>query len=175
MEPVTGVIRTDRLILRRFELSDVEDMLKNWISDPDVQSGYGEPAYQNRTDVVELLESWLPQYRWAIVHLGSGENIGHVSFCRLYEAEKTAEIEYCIGKAWWGQGMAAEAVAAFIQYIFRNTGIAKLEAFHRAENPASGRVLQKAGMKRADTVLRFGDKSKVPDGDVCYTITREAD
>ena len=71
-----------------------------------------------------------------------------ISFCRLYEKANTAEIEYCIGKAFWNNGYITEAVKAFIEYTFQNTIITKLEAFHRIENPASGKVMQKAGKSR---------------------------
>ena len=102
----------------------------------------------------------------------TNENIGHISFCRLYEKVNAAEIEYCIGKAFWNNGYIIEAVKAFIEYTFQNTVITKLEAFHRIENPASGKVLQKVGMKQVDNVLRFFDLPKAPDGDISYGITK---
>jgi ribosomal-protein-alanine N-acetyltransferase len=136
-------------------------MLKNWIADPDVQCEYGEPVYTTEQAVVKLLNTWKHQYRWAIVLKETSENIGHVSFCRLYEDIATAEIEYCIGKTFWGRGIAAEAVRAFIRHTFQNTSIAKIEAFHRRENPNSGRVLQKSDMLRVDNVVRFRQRSDV--------------
>lgn len=167
------LIDTGRLILRKFRISDINDMIKNWISYPEVQSCYGEPIFTDRQTIVELLEKWSTQYRWAIILKEMEENIGHVSFCRLYEVKQTAEIEYCIGKSFWGKGFATEAVRGFIEYTFRNTKLSKLEAFHMITNPASGRVLQKSGMSITDNILRFSELSKAPDGDICYAITKE--
>ncbi|MCL2199431.1 MAG: GNAT family N-acetyltransferase [Defluviitaleaceae bacterium] len=166
------MVNTERLFLRNFSNSDAGDMLKNWISDEDVQSSYGEPVYTNTQSVLVLLEKWLSEYRFAIILKETNENIGHVSFCRYYEKENTAEIEYCIGKSFWNKGFATEAIKAFIKYTFENTSITKLEAFHRIENPASGRVLQKAGMKPVANVLRFSELEKAPDGDICYAIMK---
>jgi len=172
MSPISDIIETERLLLRKFSIYDVEDMLKNWISDSDVQSGYGEPVLTDRYDVCMLLEKWVIQYKWAIILKNTNENIGHVSFCRLYEKANTAEIEYYIGKAFWNNGYITEAVKAFIEYTFQNTIITKLEAFHRIENPASGKVMQKAGMKQVINVLRFFDLPKAPDSYICYAITK---
>ena len=95
----SSVIETERLLLRKFLFADIDDMLKNWISDFEVQSEYGEPTITDKNEVKKLLDKWLLQYRWAIILKETNENIGHVSFCRLYEEVNTAEIEYCIGKS----------------------------------------------------------------------------
>jgi len=169
----TAQFQTNRLLLRKFRNTDIEDMLKNWISDPDVQSGYGEPAFTSPQQVAELLKSWEGQYRWAIILKETGENIGHVSFCRLYAGIGVAEVEYCVGKAFWGKGFITEALEAFIRHTFTSTSITKIEAFHRIGNPASGRVLQKSGFLAAENVMRFSDLTKAPEGDICYAITKE--
>ena len=103
-------IETERLLLRPFEEKDAEDMLRNWAGDPDIQNEYGEPVYTDITQVSELLrmytdpESPKSRYRWAIIAKDSGENIGQIAFCKVWEDCSTAEIEYCIGKSFWGHG-----------------------------------------------------------------------
>ena len=166
-------IHTERLLLRAFTLGDIPAMLKNWAADPDVQKEYGEPVYATAEAAASLLRMWEGQYRWAIILKGSGENIGHISFCRVYLQEKVGEVEYCIGKAYWGQGLAPEAARAFLHHTFLHTPIERVEAFHRRANPGSGRVLQKAGMQPVDTVMRFSNLSAPPAEDICYAITRE--
>ena len=44
----TSVIETERLILRKFEYTDDESMLKYWISFPEIQSLYSEPVYSTK-------------------------------------------------------------------------------------------------------------------------------
>ncbi|NRY58925.1 hypothetical protein [Clostridium beijerinckii] len=44
-------IETERLILRKFEYTDDENMLKYWISDPEIQSLYSEPVYSTKQEV----------------------------------------------------------------------------------------------------------------------------
>jgi len=138
-------IRTDRLLLRRFSPSDIPDMLKNWISDPDVQSGYGEPVYLTAESAAELLRRWQGQYRWAIVLRDTGENIGHVSFCRLYENVLTGEIEYCIGKI-IGKGHRGGGRLGFSSpYVFeyaahKNRGVLPGRKRGFRPRPAKGRI-----------------------------------
>lgn len=151
-------------------------MLRNWAADPDIQNEYGEPVYSDITQVSELLREYTAgeksRYRWAVIERSSGENIGQIAFCKLWEDCRTAEIEYCIGKRFWGKGYAGEALAGLIRYAFENTGFERLEAYHRAENLKSGRVLEKSAMHKTDTVQRFVREGVIPDGEVCYCIER---
>ena len=167
-------IYSERLFLRKFEIGDIDNMLKNWIADPAVQSEYGEPTYETKDSVKKLLSKWdTEQFRLAIILKDNMENIGQVGLCRHYPEEKTAEIEYCIGKKYWGNGYAAEAVNLFIDFTFSNSNIEKIEAFYRIENPNSGKVLKKIGMSIVPNVKRFEIQGKIPEGEICYAITKE--
>ncbi|MBQ3125623.1 MAG: GNAT family N-acetyltransferase [Clostridia bacterium] len=175
----THPIETPRLFLRAFTDEDCGEMLQNWISNPKVQFAYGEQVYSNAEEVGALLNRWkvgyarLDFYRWAIVEKASGENIGQIAFCRVYEDCRTAEIEYCIGEPFWGNGYANEALSAVIDFVFQHSDFCRLEAYHRAENRKSGRVLEKSPMHLTDTVQRFLRENQPPHGEVCYCITKE--
>jgi len=170
---------TARLICRRFNAEDDKDMLNNWAADPDIQFEYGEPVYTDIYQVRGLLSKYIESYsapdsyRWAIIEKTSGQNIGQIALCKVYSDCCTAEIEYCIGKSFWGSGYAGEALSGLMRFIFNNTGFQKLEAYHRVENVKSGRVLEKSRMHITDTVQRFVRENKEPVGEVCYCITRD--
>jgi ribosomal-protein-alanine N-acetyltransferase len=57
-----------------------------------------------------------------------------------------AELGYWIGVDYWGQGYMTEAVRRVIQYGFEGMGLERIDAWHFMNNPASGRVMEKAGM-----------------------------
>lgn len=57
-----------------------------------------------------------------------------------------AELGYWIGVDYWGQGYMTEAVRRVIQYGFEDMGLERIDAWHFMHNPASARVMQKAGM-----------------------------
>lgn len=172
-------IETSRLLLRPFMLGDCNDMFENWVSNPKVQSEYGEPTYSTEDEAMQLLEKWIEQYenfdfyRWAIIEKQSQQNIGQIAFCKVYSDCCTAEIEYCIGENFWGNGYAGEALDAIIDYTFTKTEFNKLEAFYREANPKSGRVLEKSKMSKTDNVERFIRKNKSPHDEICYAIIKD--
>jgi RimJ/RimL family protein N-acetyltransferase len=57
----------------------------------------------------------------------------------------TAEFGYWLGEEFWGKGIMTEAVTAFVNYCFENFSLNRIFASAYANNPASARVLEKAG------------------------------
>ena len=168
------MIETERLLLKHFGGTDKEirDMLKNWISDPAVQAEYGEPVYTTFKAAEELAKKYQEEpYRWAVWEKKSGECIGQIAFCKVWDEIRTAEIEYCIGQTFQGNRYAGESLKAVIDYTFTHTGFEKLEAFHRKENPRTGRVLIQSSMHPAGTVERFRRRNIQPENEICYCIT----
>lgn len=176
----TGTVsfETERLICRPFIETDWQDMFRNWAADPCIQYEYGEPVYDTPEKVKGLLSEYIDKYeqpdfyRWSIIEKKSMENIGQIAFCRVYSDRKTAEIEYCIGKKFWGHGYAGEALSALIEHTFSTTDFIKLEAYHRKENKNSGRVLEKSPMHITDNVERFSREGIIPHGEICYCINK---
>lgn len=175
----TRTIETKRLYLRKFIDKDIDDMYNNWASNPKIQMEYGEPVYKTKEMVRELLDKWILNYdnsnfyRWAIILKESSVNIGQIAFCRVYEDIATAEIEYCICEDYWGNGYALEALNTVLEYMLFNSDFKKFEAYHRESNFKSGRVLEKTMMKKVPTIRRFELLEKNPEGEVCYSITKE--
>ena len=170
------MITTERLVLQNFTGTEKEihEMLKNWISDPGVQSGYEEPVYKSKTDLQPLLARYTAEpYRWAIYENRSHQCIGQIAFCKVWDDVKTAEIEYCIGAGFQGNGYAGEALSAVIGYTFSQTDFRRLEAYHRTDNPRSGRVLKKSSMHLTDTIERFRREDTEQENKVCYGITAD--
>jgi [ribosomal protein S5]-alanine N-acetyltransferase len=62
-------------------------------------------------------------------------------------AHNRADLGYWIGVPYWNQGYCTEAVVATIRYGFAVLGYHKISARHMVINPASGKVMEKAGMK----------------------------
>jgi RimJ/RimL family protein N-acetyltransferase len=78
----------------------------------------------------------------------------------LTREHSRAELGYWIGKPYWNRGYATEAARAVLRYGFEVLGLNRVWAHHFARNPASGRVLEKIGMKcegtRRQHVLKWG-------------------
>ena len=63
----TNTIETKRLILRRFEYTDDDAMLKYWVADEKIQSLYSEPVYATKEEVKGLLDK-LPQEETLLIY-----------------------------------------------------------------------------------------------------------
>jgi RimJ/RimL family protein N-acetyltransferase len=94
-----------------------------------------------------------PTLNFAIVL--EGEAIGGLGLERRSDMFRCGlELGYWLGEPFWGRGIAAEAVRALVAYAFATfPDVAVVQAHHLAANPASGRVLSKAGF-RLDGRLR---------------------
>lgn len=72
--------------------------------------------------------------------------IGEISLGVRKEYEK-ASLGYWVGKPYWNQGYCTEAALAVLRYGFEVLRLNRIFATHFTRNPASGRVMQKIGMK----------------------------
>lgn len=57
------------------------------------------------------------------------------------------EIGYCIGRKYWNKGITSEALASLIKFFFEEVEVKRVEARHDSNNPNSGKVMEKCGMK----------------------------
>ncbi len=156
----TKRIETDRLILRPFVLTDAEAMYRNWACDPEVTKFLTWPPYKSVDTAKEILGIWAKQYadktfyQWAIELKALGEPIGSISVVNHDDRVDMAEIGFCIGKSWWGQGIMTEAMKAVMAYLFDEVGAQRIEAGHDPNNPASGAVQRKCGLQYEGTFRR---------------------
>ena len=156
----TKKLETERLILRPFVLEDAEAMYRNWASDPEVTKFLSWPTYKSVEDANYILNIWVPQYedmtfyQWAIELKELGEPIGSISVVNHDDLVEMAEIGFCVGKNWWGQGIMTEAAKSVINFLFGDVGVQRIEAGHDPNNPASGAVQRKCGLKYEGTLRR---------------------
>lgn len=149
-----GTIRleTERLILRRVSLGDVEPAFKNWVNDERVTRFLTWQPHGDESVTEEVFKSWVGSYekkdfyQWVIVPKYLGEPIGTISGIRPNDEEKIIEIGYCIGYDFWGKGYTAEALKKVLAFLMDDVGYETIYAKHASANPNSGKVMQKAGM-----------------------------
>lgn len=155
----TEEIKTQRLTLRRFEVSDAQAMFDNWASDPEVTRFLTWQPYSSADDAVKTLTEWCGCYQkpdfynWAIEY--AGEVVGNISVVRHDDRSELAELGYCIGSKFWGHGIMTEAAGAVIAFLFEQVGVNRVSIEHAVKNPASGRVAQKCGLKYEGTKREY--------------------
>lgn len=176
-----GTVRleTDRLILRRFAAADREAVFANWASDARVTEFLRWPPHKDSAVTARVLQDWIDGYKndtcyqWAIVLKETDEPIGTISAVDLDEKTDKIHIGYCIGHAFWHRGYTSEALARVIAFFFDEVMANRIESQHDPDNPNSGKVMQKCGMRYEGT-LRKADFSNRGVVDACmYALLRE--
>ena len=169
----TKTLDTQRLTLRKAMMEDAQPMFDNWASDPEVTRYLTWPTHTSSQVSAMVIDSWMEGcrkedfYQWMIVLKQTNEPIGSISVVAHDDAVAKAEIGYCIGKRWWGQGIMTEALQAVMDYLFDEVGMNRIEACHDPHNPASGAVMKKCGMQYEGT-LRQAGKNNQGLCDICY-------
>ena len=161
----TKTIETDRLILRQFTMEDAPAMFRNWANDDEVTKHLTWPTHSDVEVTKMVLSDWTSHYakpdfyNWAIVlKENGGEPIGNISVVRINHNTECAAMGYCMSRAHWRKGVMPEALKAVVDFLFDEVGFNRIEAEHDVNNPASGRVMEKAGLRYEGT-LRQGSRN----------------
>ena len=154
----TITLETERLILRKFKLEDAKDMYNNWATDKECNKYLTWPLHKSIEETKEVIQKWIDEYgngsyNWVVELKNTNELIGSISVVRMHKKDLNCEIGYCYGSKYWGNGYASEALKKVIDYLLNDCNFHLLEARHISGNPASGRVMEKAGMKK-EAVLK---------------------
>lgn len=150
-------IETGRLVLRAWKAEDAEECYK-YASDPDIGPNAGWPVHTNVEDSMFIIETVLSEPEtYAIVSKETGLPIGSVGIKRGNKSEavtnsKEAEIGCWIGKPYWNNGYATEAVMALIGRCFNNLKCSGIWYCYYLGNEKSRRVAEKCGFKYHHTV-----------------------
>jgi [ribosomal protein S5]-alanine N-acetyltransferase len=151
-------IETERLLLRRMRLDDAEAMFA-YASDPEVTRYVPWDTHHSIEDSESFLTFAIEGYErgdfggWGVVLKDSGVFIGTCGLDAGYAPEHArAELGYVLSREHWGKGLMLEAVRAVIRFGFGRIGLNRIEARCIAENTASARVMEKAGMTYEGTL-----------------------
>jgi RimJ/RimL family protein N-acetyltransferase len=152
-------LETQRLLLRRFTMADVDDLV-NLDADPDVMRFVTGGVLTSREEIeTEFLPAFLGYYQryegfgfWAAVEKATGEFLGWFHFRPRPDAVPgEIELGYRLRKSAWGKGYATEGSRALIGKGFSEFGVQRVVAEAMAVNTASRRVMEKAGLKLVRT------------------------
>jgi ribosomal-protein-alanine N-acetyltransferase len=166
-------LETPRLYLRRLTLEDAGEMYRNWASQEEVARYMSWPACKSLKEAEERLADWQKRYDnptmcyWGLVLKDTGKPIGTILLQPESEHAALGLVTYCLGKDWWGNGYMAEALKRVLAFGFDDIGYNLIHTWHAVSNPASGRVMEKAGMQR-EAVLRQRDKTYLGYEDCIY-------
>lgn len=153
-----------------------------------VQRLAGDPAIADVTLNIPhpyedgIAEAWIGTHKqvfeegqgvvFAVALAASDELVGCISLTGISSRFRRAEMGYWMGKPYWNRGYASEAARALIGYAFQDLGLHRVFATHLVRNPASGRVMQKAGMTYEGTLREHAGKEGRLEDLALYGILR---
>jgi RimJ/RimL family protein N-acetyltransferase len=153
------------LRLRRWRTDDADAVLAAQ-SDRDIRAWAGGHAVITREDALALLHRLTNQANrasWAVTDTATGELLGSVTVHSIDPVRGDAKVGYWTAPPARGRGVAATAVDTACRWVFATFPVDRIELFHAAANPASGRVAAKAGFTceaRLRRAYRYGDGVK---------------
>ncbi len=110
---------------------------------------------------------------FAIALKATEQLIGTVGLREIDQEHSQAEMGLWVAVNAWGKGYATEASSAVLRFGFKELELNRIYAHHMVRNPASGRVLEKIGMKREGLLRQRVRKWGVFEDVVLLAILRE--
>ena len=146
------ILETDRLILRRFLRTDLEDLVSLY-RDPDIRRFFpeGTLTYEETKEELEWFlhgHSEQPELGlWATIHKESDRFIGRCGLLPwTIDGRAEVEVAYLLDKAYWGQGLATEAALGIRTYAFDRLHLSRLVCLIDPRNEKSANVAKRIGM-----------------------------
>jgi ribosomal-protein-alanine N-acetyltransferase len=144
------ILKTEHLILREMIPADAAAIFRIR-GDYEVTKYNIGAAYEGLEQAEDLIAGMAQAYReekeirWGITSKSDDTVIGMIGYNYWIRRDARGSVGYDLARAYWGQGIMTEALKAVIKFGFEHMGLNRIEADADARNPASARVLAKAG------------------------------
>ena len=151
---------TARLVARPPRGEDAPAVFAAYANDPEVTRYLAWRAYDRVEPLAIFLresaanwEKGAGHYAWLLSLRGTEPPIGSIGV--TFENGGRAMFGYVLAKKFWQRGLAAEALTHLVDWALAQPGIFRAYAFCDVDNPASARVMEKAGMVREGVLRRW--------------------
>lgn len=146
------MIRTDRLLLRRWRESDREPFA-SMNADPAVMEHMQGVLPRERSDAfLDRIEAHWDEHGWGLWAVEVPEDVPFVGYVGLWPAEYIAdgmvEVGWRLAREHWGHGYATEAGREALQFGFSDVGLTEIVSFTVPQNVRSRRVMERIGLVR---------------------------
>ena len=170
------IIRTPQVIIRPWEMADASSIVK-FANNPKIAENMrdGFPHPYTLTDAERFITMATTTTSALLLAIEvNGEAAGGIGVTPLAnEYRKTADIGYWLAEPYWGKGIVTAAVKALIPIAFEHFDIVRIQAGVYSTNPASMRVLEKAGFEREAMHKKAVFKNGVVMDEIVFVRFRE--
>jgi RimJ/RimL family protein N-acetyltransferase len=154
-------IETERLILRPATPADLDAWTARIFADPEVTrfvpARITEPRARAERMLTFITDTWTQRGygEWLVTDKTDGQLLGHCGLGYLADTSEI-EIDYALATAYWGKGIATEAVCASLRFGFEAVQLDRIIGLVVPEHTASRRVLEHAGFVYQQDAPYFG-------------------
>lgn len=156
------IIETERLILRKLETKDINDLFEI-LSSERVTKYYGKYTMENLSEAEDLILKFHKAFedqksiRWGIELKEINRIIGTCGFHCWNKNHFRAEVGYELGEAFWSKGYATEAIFAILKYGFEFMELERIEAIVYPENKYSEKLLLNLGFEHEGLLKKYAN------------------
>ena len=149
----TKDIETEYLLLRKWNINDAGDIFE-YCGDSTIVPKPHKNIEQTKNELKKWIKSYkkVDTYEWGIEVKNIQKIIGVIFVVEKNDFNKSCTIAYTLSKNYWNNGYATEALKNVLKFLLIDVGYNRVEGGHFNDNPASGRVMEKAGMKYEGTL-----------------------
>lgn len=178
---ITGVeLRTERLVLRPWRESDLDDFFE-YASVDGVGQMAGWMPHESREKSKSILDMFLAGKKvFAIEYAETGKVIGSLGIEKYNEADfpeyaelRCRELGFVLAKPYWGMGLMLEAVRRVLDWLFVDLDADAVFCGHFVRNAQSARVQEKCGFHKVGEIM-FETRMGTLEPTVVNIITMEA-
>lgn len=153
-----------KIQIRKTKISDAKELC-NLINHKDVIKqlvGYPYPCplIKIKKDISKGLTDWKKKKAFAFTIFADKKIVGHIILENPDKHKTHYEVGYFIGKNYWKKGIATKAVKEILKFGFKNLKLKRIWGSNDSDNPASGRVLEKAGFKLEGRLRKHAYKKR---------------
>ena len=170
-------LETERLILRKVTVNDLDDLFNNWGSDVNTTKFLTFKTHSSKEDTMKFINNWINKYEkggleWAIELKENHQVIGMISADKSYKY-KCVEVGYSISSKHWNKGLITEALKEVVKYLLNECDYNVIEAIIPRNNIGSIKVAEKCGLTLEATLKkRYKDKDNIVQDLCIYSIIK---
>jgi RimJ/RimL family protein N-acetyltransferase len=146
------VIRTERLLLRRWRHADREPFAAMNADPAVVEHLQGPMSHERSDDFIDRIEAHWEAHGWGLWAVEVPEVASFIGYVGLWPADYVepgmVEVGWRLAREHWGHGYATEAARAALEYGFTDVGLAEIVSFTVPQNERSWRVMERIGLVR---------------------------
>lgn len=140
-----------KIEIKKQKLSDAKE-LHNLFNDKKVireLCGYQYPCSLKKieSEIKETNKNWKSKKAYCFTILVDGKIAGNTILENPSKDNGRYDLGFWLGRKYWDQGVMTEAVKQTIKFGFDKLNLYRIQSDNDSDNPASGKVMKKAGMK----------------------------